>query len=48
MKKLIDRIKEMTGIYELGFSKESFIGIMLPVAFVVIVGGGLSAYLLMR
>jgi hypothetical protein len=48
MRKLVERIKEMTGIYRLGFSKESFLGIMLPIAFVVIVGGGLSAFLIMR
>jgi hypothetical protein len=48
MKELIARIKEKTGIYRLGFSKESFLGIMLPIAFVVIVGGGLSAFLIMR
>lgn len=48
MKNLIERIKEMTGIYQLGFSWESFLGVVLPIAFVVIVGGGLSAYLLLR
>lgn len=48
MKNLIERIKEMTGIYRLGFAWESFLGIALPVAFVVIVGGALSAYLLLR
>ncbi len=48
MSKLIERIKEITGIYNLGFARESFLGIALPIAFVVIVGGGLSAYLLLR
>jgi len=48
MKHLIERIKEMTGIYHLGFAWESFLGIALPVAFVVVVGGALSAYLLLR
>jgi len=48
MKHLIERIKEMTGIYQLGFAWESFLGIALPIAFVVIVGGALSAYLLLQ
>ena len=48
MKNLIERIKEMTGIYQLGFAWESLLGIALPVAVVVIVGGALSAYLLLR
>lgn len=48
MRKLIERIQEVTGIYQLGFARESFLGVALPLAFVVIVGGGLSAYLLMR
>lgn len=48
MKKLIGRIQEVTGIYRLGFAWESFLGVALPLAFVVIVGGGLSAYLLLR
>lgn len=47
MRKLVERIKEITGIYHLGFARESFLGIALPIAFVVIVGGGLSAYLLL-
>ncbi len=48
MHKLIERVKELTGIYELGFAKESILGIALPIAFVMIVGGGLSAFLLLR
>lgn len=39
---MLERIKEMTGIYSLGFDKASFIGIMLPILFVVVVGGGLG------
>jgi len=48
MRKLLERIKEISGIYHLGFAMESFLGMALPIAFVVIVGGGLSAYLLLR
>jgi hypothetical protein len=35
----VDRFKEASGIYGLGFERESFLGFMLPFAFVVIVGG---------
>lgn len=44
---MLDRIKELTGIYSLGFDKASLMGIMLPLAFVIIVGGGLSALVLL-
>lgn len=42
-----DRIQEKTGIYELGFLPASFVGILLPLLFVIIVGGGL-AFVLVR
>jgi hypothetical protein len=32
-------IREQTGIYGLGFRKSSVTGLILPIAFVVIVGG---------
>jgi hypothetical protein len=35
----IDRVKEVSGIYGLGFERESFLGFALPFAFVAIVGG---------
>jgi ABC-type antimicrobial peptide transport system permease subunit len=44
---MLERIKELTGIYSLGFDKASMMGIMLPLAFVIIVGGGLSALVLL-
>jgi hypothetical protein len=37
----IDRVKEITGIYSLGFERESFIGFMLPWIIVI----GISAVL---
>lgn len=43
---MLERIKDMTGIYKLGFDKYSFLGIMLPLAFVIVVGGGLAALVL--
>ena len=36
---VLDRIRELTGIYGLGFRKESVAGLILPIAFVVIIGG---------
>jgi hypothetical protein len=41
--RMIDNIKDRSGIYKLGFNKYSFLGILLPLLFVVIVGGGLAA-----
>jgi hypothetical protein len=35
----VDRFKEVSGIYSLGFERESFFGFMLPFAIVAIVGG---------
>ena len=48
MRKLIDEIQRLTGIYSLGFDMASFMGVALPIGFVVLVGGGLSAFILMR
>lgn len=39
MRALIARIQERTGIYGLGWDPDSVRGIILPIAFVVIVGG---------
>jgi hypothetical protein len=36
---VMERIRELTGIYGLGFRKESVAGLILPIAFVVIIGG---------
>ena len=40
---MLDNLKDMSGIYKLGFNKYSFLGILLPLLFVVIVGGRLAA-----
>ena len=45
IKKLIARVQERTGIYSLGFDPASIAGIALPLAFVVIVGGALTFFL---
>ena len=39
MRGLIDRLKEITGIYGLGFDPASVLGIVLPLGFVMVVGG---------
>jgi hypothetical protein len=36
---LFDQLKELTGIYRLGFERESFMGLVLPIIFVIVVGG---------
>ena len=36
---MINRIRELTGIYGLGFNPASALGVLLPVAFVVLIGG---------
>ena len=35
----IDRVKDVSGIYGLGFERESFFGFMLPFAIVLVIGG---------
>jgi hypothetical protein len=37
-----DTIQDKTGIYRLGFNQYSFLGILLPLLFVAIVGGALA------
>lgn len=44
---MLDTIKDKTGIYKLGFDKYSFLGIALPLLFVLIVGGGLAALVIL-
>jgi hypothetical protein len=39
MKRMIERGKELSGVYGLGFNPDSFLGIAIPIAFVVLVGG---------
>ena len=38
----IDQVRGLTGLYKLGFSEESALGLMLPFAIVTIVGGVLG------
>ena len=47
MEKFLDRVRERTGIYSLGFDPASFMGIALPIGFVVVVGG-ILAFFVMR
>ena len=39
MRGLFNRIQDLLGIYGTGFAAESVLGILLPLAFVVLVGG---------
>ena len=45
---VLDRIRELTGIYGLGFRRESILGLVVPIAFVVLVGGAIAALILFR
>ena len=44
---MIDKIADMTGIYKLGFNPYSLLGIALPLLFVLVVGGGLAAWVVL-
>ena len=48
MAKLLDRVKDMTGIYSTGFDPASIAGFLLPGLFVIIVGGSLAAWIIFR
>lgn len=39
MGRAIQRIKELTGVYGLGFSPDSAMGLAVPIGVVVVVGG---------
>lgn len=39
MHALINRVKELSGVYGLGFERESMAGITIPVGIVVVLGG---------
>ena len=45
---VLDRIREMTGIYGLGFRRESILGLVVPIAFVIVVGGAIAVLILLR
>ena len=45
---VLDRIREMTGIYGLGFRRESILGLVVPIAFVILVGGAIAGLILLR
>ncbi len=39
---MIDKARELSGIYHLGFEPESFLGLALPIGIVLVVGGVLG------
>jgi len=43
---MLNKLKEMTGIYNLGFERESMMGFMLTAGFIIVVGGGIAALVL--
>ena len=45
---VLDRIRELTGIYGLGFRRESILGLAVPIAFVILVGGAIAGLILFR
>lgn len=48
MHKLLDRFRQESGIYSIGFNPSSVAGQLFPFLFVLIVGGALSAWVIMR
>lgn len=36
---LLNRLRAITGIYEFGFNQSSVLGVLLPIVFVILVGG---------
>lgn len=41
----VDQVREKSGIYKLGFERESFLGLILPGALVTAIGGVLGIYI---
>jgi hypothetical protein len=48
MHKFLDRVKERTGVYASGINPASAAGFLLPGIFVILVGGGLAAWIIFR
>lgn len=48
MQKILDRFREESGVYSLGFDHSSFAGVILPILFVFIVGGGVAAWIILK
>jgi hypothetical protein len=48
MHKLIDTVKDKTGVYASGINPASAAGFLLPGLFVIIVGGALAAWIILR
>ncbi|MBA2276218.1 MAG: hypothetical protein H0W06_00520 [Chloroflexia bacterium] len=42
---MLNKIKELTGVYSLGFEFESFMGLALTTGFIIVVGGGIAAFI---
>jgi hypothetical protein len=48
MNKLLDRFRQESGIYSIGFNPASVAGQLFPLLFVIIVGGALSLWVITR
>lgn len=36
---IMDRLRELSGLYHIGFDPDSFLGLVIPIGFVIVVGG---------
>jgi hypothetical protein len=36
---IMDRLRELSGVYHLGFEPDSFLGLIIPIGIVIVVGG---------
>ena len=43
---MLNKIKELTGIYSLGFERESMMGFALAAGFIIVVGGIGAAFII--
>ena len=48
MHKFLDRVKDRTGVYATGINPASAAGFLLPGLFVIVIGGGLAAWIILR
>jgi hypothetical protein len=42
---MLNKLKELTGIYSLGFERESMMGFALTTGFIIVVGGGIALFI---
>jgi hypothetical protein len=42
---MLNKLKELTGIYSLGFERESMMGFALTAGFIIVIGGGIALFI---